>query len=337
MNSDERMDYLLNELPIRFGSPLRSKLFPTNKKGEPLEWNLKECKGKPFVIAIQAFFDDNALFYSASYLSYYLFGSFEYPVYNDGELEVKEIKLKEHRVGDKVIPSNFFEQPETENVSAVIFSNSETVGKFERMGYQEGYYNTFLKVLRDGTRYDKNPNASVPLTFKYDLDYPPMKEKWGQDMVVFYNQNAKVPLPKDYFEDATKMYIKDNRILSDVMSSFFVYNSNTTIIGHEKEKNTNVSNNEKVVKITKKEFMELLELDYYGNSTSKEIVWLSSRDRNCIGTIVFNLDEKRYSYIIFERKNADYETKEYMKNKYKNEEDAIADATKCINQYYNCN
>jgi hypothetical protein len=42
-------------------------------------------------------------------------------------------------MGQKVIPSGFFDLPGPENVSAVLFSNSGTISKFNRMGVVAGF------------------------------------------------------------------------------------------------------------------------------------------------------------------------------------------------------
>jgi len=65
LSENESEDYFLNELPIRFGGPLFSKL---QKK----YWNLEHCRGLPFVIAIEAFHEDDAYLISDNSLSNYL-------------------------------------------------------------------------------------------------------------------------------------------------------------------------------------------------------------------------------------------------------------------------
>jgi hypothetical protein len=76
------------------------------------------------------------LFFSDASLAQYLYGLRHYPKWaEDGTLIVESQEVVSHKVGDKVIPSNFFKQPEAEHVSAVVFSNSGTFSKFTRMGY----------------------------------------------------------------------------------------------------------------------------------------------------------------------------------------------------------
>jgi len=67
MSFSERLQYESQELAIRFGSPLYSKL---QKK----YWELDHCKGMPLVLAIQAFHHEEAIFYSDNALTQYLYG-----------------------------------------------------------------------------------------------------------------------------------------------------------------------------------------------------------------------------------------------------------------------
>jgi hypothetical protein len=57
LNYEELKEYQNHELPIRMGSPLFSKL---KKK----YWEKEHCKGLPFVVAIEAFHDDESLTFS---------------------------------------------------------------------------------------------------------------------------------------------------------------------------------------------------------------------------------------------------------------------------------
>ena len=56
-----------HEMPIRFGSPLYSKL-------QKEYWNLEHVKGKPLVFAIADFHDDQSMLWSSTALISYLYG-----------------------------------------------------------------------------------------------------------------------------------------------------------------------------------------------------------------------------------------------------------------------
>lgn len=60
------------------------------------------------------------------------------------------------------IPSGFFFLPGAENVSAVLFSNSGTISKFNRMGLLAGFGAGRAQMIRKGFAYEPNPDAAAP-------------------------------------------------------------------------------------------------------------------------------------------------------------------------------
>jgi len=217
---EELQEKLNNEVPIRFGGPLFSKL-----KGK--YWELEHCRGIPMVFAIEAFYEEDSLYFSDSSLGQYLYGLRYFPDWTeDGHLVVQSKEVKSHKWGTKMIPSNFFGQPNAEHISAVIFSNSGTYTKFARMGHQAGYYRGNGRVIRRGTCYDPYPDATEPLKFSYDVDDPPALESWGQGLLVFHNPRALFPVPRVYFVDAAETYIEDGQTKSDI-PRFYPYMSRT--------------------------------------------------------------------------------------------------------------
>ena len=184
------------ELPIRFGSPLFSKL-------KNRYWEMEHSKGRPLIIAIQAFFNEESLTLADSGLTQYLYGQRTTAGWtHEGNLAINTDAVESHTLGDKTIPSNFFEQPDTEYVSAVVFTNSGTHAKFTRMGYQQGFGTEHFHISRSGYCYNPDPDAMDPTYFEYDLAEPPLVESWGQGLVGNHNPNALFPLPRYYFPDA---------------------------------------------------------------------------------------------------------------------------------------
>ncbi len=209
LSDKERAEYGRNELPIRFGSPLLSKL-------RERYWDLPQCKSLPFVIAIQAFQDQGSLEFSDSSLASYLYG-IEHDASWDhkGNLVVQERTIDKHALGTKTISSNFFSQPETEHISAILFTNCGTTAKFSRMGYQSGYGNERVTIKRMGYCYNPDKDAMDPTFFSYDLDCPPMVESWGQGLVLLHNPNCRVPVPKGFFGPIVQGYYKSGRYLPE--------------------------------------------------------------------------------------------------------------------------
>jgi hypothetical protein len=129
-----------------------------------------------------------------------------------GKLLIETRALKEHVIGEKVVPSNFFEQPGGENVSAVVFTNSGTFAKFSRMGYQHGVGTDIVDIIRTGFCFNADADAADPTLFSYTLDEPPLVEPWGQGLVALHNPRCLHPIPRDFFVDASQGYLEGGRL-----------------------------------------------------------------------------------------------------------------------------
>ena len=177
-------------LPIRLGSPLYSKL--TKKY-----WELSHVAGKPLVFAIGDYSEDSPMRWPDASLHRYLYGTESRVVSSPGEVvQVEHIKVHRHVDGAKDIPSGFFNLPEAENVSAVVFSNEGTVPKFNRMGFNPDKY-PFLRMIRVGSCVDYDPKATIPQAFAYLVGDAP--EGWCHGAYVYHNPNAKYPISREFF------------------------------------------------------------------------------------------------------------------------------------------
>ncbi|OPY85563.1 MAG: hypothetical protein A4E65_00105 [Syntrophorhabdus sp. PtaU1.Bin153] len=194
-------------MPIRFGSPLYTKL---QKK----YWELPHVKGNPIVFAIADFHDDQSMLWSSTALINYLYGyrhDFHYD--NEGQLVIEPKKIESHKASEKEIPSGFFFQPDTEHVSAVLFSASGTISKFNRMGRQAGFKDPSVVMIREGTCHDHNPNAAVPKMFRYIVDEK-CRETWGEGFSMYHNPNALHPVSEDLFPSIGHHRLRDGLIVS---------------------------------------------------------------------------------------------------------------------------
>lgn len=216
-----------NAMPIKFGSSLYSKL-------QKRYWELPHVSGNPLVFAIADFHDDQSMLWSSTALGNYLYG-FRHDFHFDekGQLVIEPKKIKTHRVGSKEIPSGFFFQPDTEHVSAVLFSASGTISKFNRMGRQAGFKDSSVTMIRMGTHHDHNPNAAVPKLFRYLVDEK-SKETWGEGFSMYHNPNALHPVPEDLFPSIGHHHFRDGLIVS-TLPDFFPYASVTYNIRSKKE------------------------------------------------------------------------------------------------------
>jgi len=195
-NLAELAHFMSSIVPMRYGGALSDKL---KKK----YWELPQVKGKPFVLAIEPFYAEHALEYSDSALTDYLYGvRTSATVDAAGNVGNQTTRVESHQNGAKVIPSGFFRLPGAENVSAVLFSNSGTFSKFNRMGKQARPAEfPQVRIFRKGTCLDSDPRASLPLSFDYEVGDGQVHETWCQEMIVLHNPSALRPLGLDVFDD----------------------------------------------------------------------------------------------------------------------------------------
>lgn len=208
-----------NLMPIKFGSPLYTKL----KKEY---WKLPHVKGNPIALAIADFHDDQSMLWSSTPLINYLYGVRHDFYYDDKEkLIINPIKIDSHKRGNKEIPSGFFFQENAENISAVIFSASGTISKFNRLGRQAGFKTESVYMIRQGTCHDHNPNSSTPKFFRYEVDEN-SNETWSEGLSMFHNPNAIHPIPKELFPSIAHHEFQDGQVVS-LLPEFHPYASYT--------------------------------------------------------------------------------------------------------------
>jgi hypothetical protein len=219
---DNVANFLQNEVAVRLGSPLFTKL---RKK----YWELPHVAGEPLVFAIENFNGDGALAISSTPLAHYLFGV-QSNWYRDerGNLVVTAAPVAEHKTALKRIPSGFFSQPGAENISAVLFCNSGTIPKFNRMGFEGAHRSPAVRMIRWGTAYRPDPNARLPEPFIYEVGHPDwIGETWREGTVLIRNPNALHPLPDEWLGAAVEENLVDGRIVSTFAEPFHPYMSIT--------------------------------------------------------------------------------------------------------------
>ncbi len=212
--NDEMLRRIQHEMPIRLGSPLYSKL-------RERYWELEHVAGKPLVFAIESFAAEDALYFSDTGLAAYLYGLWATPWRTStGDLIVTSVPISEHRDRNKVIPSGFFNQPDADRVSAVLFANTGTMPKFGRMAVQEGIDSENVRMVRVGACYDHDRNASEPLEFAYEVADRPRewghRETWGEGMSMFHNPNALHPIDESLFTDIAHHRLEGGRVTATI-------------------------------------------------------------------------------------------------------------------------
>jgi len=237
----------------------------------------------------------------------YLYGLRYFPGWSeDGHLIVKSEPIERHELAKKIIPSSFFDQKDTEYISAVIFSNSGTYAKFLRIGYQAGYHRGNLKIVRRGTYYDSNPDAVKPLLFAYELDERPIPETWGEGLMVFHNPNAIYPIKKGFFIDAGETCYYDGQTHTFI-PNFYPYMSQTVNVSYRRGPIDDPDENAglPIQSILKSEFHTLFSAEYpIPDIIAVEKEWFANRNRTVIGTILLDTSDNDWSYVILQKESA---------------------------------
>lgn len=219
--TEDGLRWLIEQsLPVKYGSALYSKL-------RARYWEEERVQGKPLMLAIQSFAFEGSLSFSSSSLGLYLYGRRPEWLHDaGGHLHIRLIPVEGFEVNNVQRPANFFGLPDAEHVSAVLFSNSGTISKFSRMGYQEGIATNGIAMFRVGSRYVHDPNAAEPAPFRYEVGS--RIETWGEGLEVFHNPNALHPLEDGVFPDAADHRFENEQVAS-IMPGFHAIQSTTLI------------------------------------------------------------------------------------------------------------
>jgi hypothetical protein len=226
VETEEQMEaYLRDYMPIKFGSPLFSKL---RKK----YWEKEQIADVPLVLAIADFSSPGSMIYTRSALEQYLYGYF-FDAARDqqGKTAAKATKIIEHRWGGKVVPSGFFDIPDAEHVSAVISTTAGTISKFNRMGILAGFDAGDVLMTRTGTVVDPDPEATNPLLFKAIVNAKGYDESWVEGLNVYHNPRAIIPLQEHMIPGAAHHHCAAEGNWTTTAPRFHPLASSTEILG----------------------------------------------------------------------------------------------------------
>ncbi|WP_414912006.1 hypothetical protein [Pseudomonas sp. IT-P44] len=219
---EEVKELLKTRAPIRFGSALYSKLNRRTKY-----WDLEHVKGHPLVFAVADFHEEQSMTWTSPALLEYLYAVTHDFIYDEaGQLVITPLKIETHEYQGKVIPSGYFFQPGAENVSAVLFSSSGTISKFNRMGQLAGFGLSDQKIFRTGVKHRHDPNAAIPEPFFHEVKQGVVTETWAEGLSMFHNPNAKHPINPNMFPGIAHHWFEDG-IVKSLLPEFHVYNSFT--------------------------------------------------------------------------------------------------------------
>jgi hypothetical protein len=162
------------------------------------------------------------MLWSSHALLVYLYGIKAKSNYDiDNQLIISTLNVSSHKSGEKEIPSGYFFQPNSEYVSAVLFSSNATISKFNRMGRQAGFGDPNVIISRYGKRYDHDPNSCSPIAFQYEVNEN-SQETWGEGLSMFHNPNAIHPVPEELFPSIAHHHFQDGQFVS-IIPDFYPF------------------------------------------------------------------------------------------------------------------
>jgi hypothetical protein len=217
LQSEEIKKQIDNDMPLRFGSPLFSKL--KNKY-----WELPHVKNKPIILAIADFHDNMSMVWSYNALVDYLYG-LRFTAIHDakGQLIISSEKIQPYtkETGGSV-EAGYFYQPEVEHISAVLFSSTATISKFTRIGIQAGFGVKGQSVYRSGAAFNHDPDSVVPHIFLYEVNESGV-ETWAEGVNLFHNPNAIYKIDKGLFPSVAHHELKSDGQIHSLTPDFHPY------------------------------------------------------------------------------------------------------------------
>lgn len=226
---DQSRAYLSDYMPIKFAGPLTAKL---KKK----YWEKEHVADRPLLFAIEDFSSPASMTQTSSALQTYLYGyDYEWSRSEAGDLVITPKRLDWHVWGEKKVETGFFRLPDSEQVSAVLFSNSATISKFARMGLISGFGSDRLEIIREGLWVNPDPNATEPLRARQRVRDPRYRETWSEGISIFHNPKAVKPLDPRLLPGAAHHWLEDDGTLHSQVPRGFPLASITQLLVPEGE------------------------------------------------------------------------------------------------------
>lgn len=323
-------------VPMRLGSALYSKL---NMK----YWELPHVHGKPLVLAIEPFFGPDALDYSDATLMTYLYGRSAKAAWDArGKLQQATEKVQTHRHGKKEIPSGFFNLPHAEFISAVLFSNSGTIAKFQRVAQEGNHRSQRVMMARIGACYDHDPEAAVPLAFDYIVGSRPQPETWGEGLSLIHNPHALHPLDRDLFREIAQTRLdKDGTVWTEspdfypFVSTTFVADLGSAGAGFPHVGPVSAVDGTPIVKVSKVAF-EIYCLPRIPTIESlfREDEWFMDHLGRVCGMVLFDIADRNWSVMILGRDERAFFRAIDFEINFTSQDDAKADLVRRMEKAY---
>lgn len=197
---------------LRFAKTLGNKL----QRGYA---DLPHVAGMPFAIALADFHAPASMMWSREALLGYLYGISAEVIEIDGE-RVANTSEASHLLGASGFPTGLFRNDAHAELSAVIFTNACTLGKFNRLAISAGAPDHGLRYVRYGKFFDRAPGALEGIPFSLDVAsdayrglWPQGYEPWCAELEVFHNPFARDGLPPAMLPEATHWIELDGELV----------------------------------------------------------------------------------------------------------------------------
>jgi hypothetical protein len=209
----------------RFAKTLRSKI----QRNYHL---LNHVAGNTFAIALADFHASGSMIWSREALISYLYGLHAEVIEVDGR-RVASASDVHYLLGEAAIPAGLFRNNGCSELSAIIFTNSCSIAKFNRVGVSAGALTRGLRYVRIGEFYDRMPDALKGIPFCLDVTsaeyralWPQGYEPWSAELEIFHNPYAKHPFSRLLLPEATHWFDADH---VEAYYETFVLSSRTVI------------------------------------------------------------------------------------------------------------
>jgi len=197
---------------VRFAKTIGNKL-------DRLYTDLEHVAGQPFALALADFHAPSSMVWSREALLGYLYATGPRTNVVDGH-RTAVVKEVTHLLGASNFPAGLFCNRDHAELSAIIFTNACTTGKFNRMALSMGAPTPGLRYTRYGKFFDRTPGALDGIPFclnvrdpAYLALWPHGAEPWCAELEVFHNPFAKHPLPRGLMPEAAHWVMQDGELV----------------------------------------------------------------------------------------------------------------------------